>query len=49
MNVAFAEATIRSAAATMKGCTHAVEDGNFDVLISAHCKAGILLATIADL
>ena len=40
VNVAFAQVTNRSAAATMKGCNHAVEGGNFEVLISAHCKRG---------
>ena len=38
VNVAHAQATLRSAAATTKGCKHVVEVGNFDVLISAHCK-----------
>ena len=38
MNAAVAHATNRSAA--MKGCKHAIEGGNFDVLISAHCKTG---------
>ena len=40
MNVAFAQAMTRSAAASTKGCKHVIEGGNFDVLISAHCKTG---------
>ena len=39
-NAAAAQATTRNAAAAMKGCKHAIEGGNFDVLISAHCKTG---------
>ena len=40
MNVAYVQATIRSADATMKGCKHVIEGGNFDVLVSAHCRTG---------
>ena len=38
MNVVYAQAIMRSAAATMKGFKQVIEGGNSDVLISAHCK-----------
>ena len=40
MSAAEAQGTTKGANASMKGAKSEIEDGNFDVLISARCEMG---------